>query len=84
MTGLAFRVSFALLLVFLATGCVHTLPGKWVERFGGMFRADLSTGKLIWAALGTDEANLVDLVAFGRGNLFFVGIFWRMKFRSSN
>ena len=26
MTGLAFRVSFALLLVFLATGCVHTLP----------------------------------------------------------
>ena len=26
--------------------------GKWVERFGGMFHADLSTGKLIWAALG--------------------------------
>ena len=31
---------------------------------------DLSTGKLIWAALGTDEANLTDLVAFGQGNRF--------------
>ena len=46
------------------------ITGKWVERFGGMFRSDLSTGKLIWAALGTDEANLIDLVAFGRGNRF--------------
>jgi proline iminopeptidase len=27
-------------------------------------------GKLIWAALTTDEANLVDLVKFGRGNRF--------------
>ena len=44
--------------------------GKWTERFGGMFRSDLSTGKLIWAALGADEANLIDLVAFGRGNRF--------------
>ena len=57
--------------------------GKWVERFGGMFRSDLSTGKLIWAALGADEANLIDLVAFGRGNRFSWYI-WRMRFRGSN
>ena len=44
--------------------------GKWVERFGGMFHTGLSTGKLIWAALNTDEANLVDLIKFGRGNRF--------------
>jgi proline iminopeptidase len=43
---------------------------RWVERFGGTFHADMSTGKLIWAALNTDEANLVDLVKFGRGNRF--------------
>lgn len=44
--------------------------GNWVERFGGVFHAGLSTGKLIWAALGTDEANLIDLVKFGQGNRF--------------
>lgn len=44
--------------------------GKWVERFGGVFHVGLSTGKLIWAALNTDEANLVDLVKFGQGNRF--------------
>ncbi|WP_019867770.1 alpha/beta fold hydrolase [Methylovulum miyakonense] len=44
--------------------------GNWVERFGGVFHASLSTGKLIWAALGTDEANLIDLVKFGQGNRF--------------
>jgi proline iminopeptidase len=44
--------------------------GRWTERFGGVFHGKLSTGKLIWAALGTDEANLVDLVQFGRGNAF--------------
>jgi proline iminopeptidase len=44
--------------------------GEWVERFGGVFHGRLSTGKLIWAALSTDEANLVDLVQFGRGNRF--------------
>jgi pimeloyl-ACP methyl ester carboxylesterase len=44
--------------------------GKWVERFGGVFHARLSTGKLIRAALGTDEANVVDLVKFGQGNRF--------------
>ena len=43
---------------------------RWVDRFGGMFHADMSTGKLIWAALSTDEANLIDLVKFGRGNRF--------------
>jgi proline iminopeptidase len=43
---------------------------KWVEHFGGVFRADLSTAKLIWAALGAEEANLFDLVKFGRGNRF--------------
>ena len=44
--------------------------GRWVERFGGTRRGGLSTGKLIWAALRTDEASLVDLVKFGRGNRF--------------
>jgi pimeloyl-ACP methyl ester carboxylesterase len=44
--------------------------GRRVERFGGMFHGDLSTGKLIWGALCTDEANLIDLVKFGRGNRF--------------
>jgi proline iminopeptidase len=44
--------------------------GKWVERFGGAFHGNLSTGKLIWAALSTDEANLIDLVKFGQGNHF--------------
>ncbi|HHO47983.1 MAG TPA: alpha/beta hydrolase, partial [Desulfobacteraceae bacterium] len=44
--------------------------GRWNERFGGMFHGDLSTGKLILAALGTDEANLRDVILFGRGNRF--------------
>jgi pimeloyl-ACP methyl ester carboxylesterase len=44
--------------------------GRWVERFGGMRRGGLSTGKLIWTALRTDEAGLADLVRFGRGNRF--------------
>jgi pimeloyl-ACP methyl ester carboxylesterase len=44
--------------------------GRWVERFGGVFHKKLSTGKLIWAALSTDEANLIDLIKFGRGNRF--------------
>jgi proline iminopeptidase len=41
--------------------------GRWVERFGGSVRG-LSTGGMIWAALRTDEANLVDLWKFGAGN----------------
>ncbi|MDC8447468.1 MAG: alpha/beta hydrolase [Nitrospira sp.] len=49
---------------------------RWVERFGGSFHADLSTGKLIWAALNTDEANLVDLILFGRGNRFSLEHLW--------
>lgn len=44
--------------------------GRWVERYGGSIRGGLSTGKLIWAALRTDEASLVDLVKFGKGNRF--------------
>jgi proline iminopeptidase len=44
--------------------------GRWTERFGGVFHGKLSTGKLIWAALGTDETSLFDLVQFGRGNAF--------------
>lgn len=49
---------------------------KWVERFGGAFHADLSTGKLIWAALQTDEANLIDLIKFGQGNRFSLKHLW--------
>jgi pimeloyl-ACP methyl ester carboxylesterase len=49
---------------------------KWVERFGGAFHTDLSTGALIWAALRTDEANLMDLVRFGRGNRFSLNHLW--------
>ena len=54
---------------------------KWVERFGGSFHADLSTGKLIWAALRTDEANLCDLIRFGRGNRFSLRSLWE-EFRT--
>ncbi len=49
---------------------------RWVERFGGSFHADLSTGKLMWAALNTDEADLVDLLLFGRGNRFSLEHLW--------
>ena len=48
----------------------------WVEQFGGSFHADLSTGKLIWAALNTNEANVVDLILFGRGNRFSLEHLW--------
>ena len=41
-----------------------------VERTGGTFHAGLSTGKLLLAALSTDEAGLLDLALFGRGNRF--------------
>jgi len=50
---------------------------KWVERFGGSFHADMSTGTLIWAALRTDEANLIDLIKFGRGNRFSLNQLWQ-------
>jgi pimeloyl-ACP methyl ester carboxylesterase len=49
---------------------------RWVERFGGSFHADLSTGRLIWAALQTDEANLIDLIKFGEGNRFSLKHLW--------
>lgn len=49
---------------------------KWVERFGGAFHGELSTGKLIWSALRTDEANLVDLIKFGQGNRFSLKHLW--------
>lgn len=49
---------------------------KWVERYGGSFHADLDTGDLIFAALGTDEANLYDLIQFGRGNRASLDAVW--------
>jgi pimeloyl-ACP methyl ester carboxylesterase len=49
---------------------------RWNERFGGSFHADLSTGRLVWAALRTDEADLTDLVRFGRGNRFSLEHLW--------
>ena len=54
---------------------------KWVERFGGSFHGDLSTGKLIWSALRTDEANLWDLITFGQGNQFSLHHLWH-EFRA--
>ncbi|BCA55665.1 alpha/beta hydrolase [Nitrospira sp. KM1] len=50
---------------------------KWVERLGGTFHGNLSTGALIWSALMTDEANLIDLVDFGRGNRFSLEHLWQ-------
>ena len=51
--------------------------GDLVERFGGTFYENrLSTGKLIRAALGTDEASLIDLIKFGRGNRFSLESLW--------
>ena len=44
--------------------------GRWVERFGGALRGGLSTGALVRAALGADEADLADLWRFGAGNRF--------------
>ena len=59
----------------------HTVDGmltsrKWVERFGGSFHGNLSTGKLIWAALNADEANVIDLIKFGQGNRFSLRHLW--------
>ena len=49
---------------------------KWCERFGGSFHGDLSTGRLIWAALNTDEVDLLDLIKFGQGNQFSLNHLW--------
>lgn len=50
--------------------------GRWTEAFGGVFHGGLSTGRLILAALSTDEAGLLDLVRFGRGNRFSLDHLW--------
>lgn len=55
---------------FPATVAEELALGRWVERFGGAMRGGLDTRRLIRAALGTDEANLVDLWKFGAGNRF--------------
>ena len=44
--------------------------GRIVEDYGGSLCGGLSTGKLIWTALRTDEADLADLFRFGKGNAF--------------
>lgn len=49
---------------------------RWVEQFGGAFHNTLSTGKLVRAAVNTDEANLFDLILFGRGNRFSLEHLW--------
>jgi len=49
---------------------------KWVDHFGGSFHGDLSTGTLIWAALGQPEASVWDLVLFGRGNRYSLDRLW--------
>lgn len=51
--------------------------GAMVERYGGTFHNGLSTGKLIWEALSTDETNLLDLVKFGQGNRFSLHALWQ-------
>jgi pimeloyl-ACP methyl ester carboxylesterase len=53
----------------------------WVEEFGGSFHGDLTTGRMIWAALSTDEASLWDLVQFGRGNRFSHDHLWAEESR---
>lgn len=56
----------------LHTPCDELTLGDWAERFSGMFFENrLSTVKLIWAALQTDEVGLLDLVRFGRGKPLF-------------
>lgn len=50
--------------------------GRLVERYGGMFHGNLSTGKLILAAVSESEASLWDIVLFGRGNQFSLQHLW--------
>jgi pimeloyl-ACP methyl ester carboxylesterase len=54
----------------------HLESRRWNERYGGSFHGDLTTADLIRAALGTDEADLGDLVRFGRGNRFSLDAMW--------
>ena len=46
--------------------------GRLTERFTG----DIATGRLILAALSTEEANLIDLLRFGQGNRFSLDRLW--------
>lgn len=50
--------------------------GGWVAQFGGTFYGNLSKKDLIWAALSTDEANLINLIKFGQGNRFSLDALW--------
>src|SRR5699024_10807210 len=50
--------------------------GGWVAQFGGTFYGNLSKKDLIWAALSTDETNLIDLIKFGQGNRFSLDALW--------
>lgn len=50
--------------------------GEIAERLGGVFHARMSKGDLIINALRTDEASLVDLYYFGRGNAFSLRHLW--------
>lgn len=49
---------------------------RWLERLGGTLRGGLSTGRLVLAALGTDEATPLDLVRFGQGNRYSLEALW--------
>lgn len=56
---------------------------KWVERFGGSFHSDMTTGDLILAALSTTEGSWWGLILFGRGNQFSLSRLWA-EFRDFN
>ena len=43
---------------------------EWTQRFGGVNHARISTGTLIRTALGTDEANLIDLIKSDKATNF--------------
>lgn len=49
---------------------------RWVERFGGTFAGTQTTGSLIWAALRTPEATVLDLYRFGAGNRASLEALW--------
>jgi proline iminopeptidase len=49
---------------------------EWVERFGGSFYGELSTGALIRAMLMSDEAGLADLWYLRQGSRFSIERLW--------
>lgn len=49
---------------------------RWVERLGGTFAGNLSTGTLIAAALSVPEATVIDLIRFGLGNQASLQALW--------